>query len=186
MHGHEEAAVSKLVRALEEQNQDLEHYARCYLRYVASSIEQHVRQSSANALGPYRERVRSLAFNIARNRQLQGALCRREIGAPELCAMSAAELAPDEERARRQLAAREQMRRATRNEWADAPRTRRHPCPRCGSSEDVAYEHVHGARDNRKAETWGGGSANEHSESAIRFGCQSCGCDWTAETSQLL
>lgn len=182
---HQNAAVAKLVKALEEKNADIEHYARSYLRHIARSIERQVRQPGGKeeTLGPYRERVRSLAFNIAKNRQLQAALCRRELDAPALCAMSAEALASEEERARRQLAAREQLRRVTRNEWADMPRTDRHPCPLCRSCI-VAYEHVSGARDNRKAETWGGGNANEN-ENAVRFGCQQCGHDWTGESCHL-
>lgn len=184
--GHREAAVNMLVRALEENNEDVDQYARSYMRHIACAIECQVRQPGSKeeeALGPYRERVRSLAFNIARNRQLQAAICRREVEAPDLCAMSAADLASTEQRARRQSAAAEQLRRVTRNEWAELPRTDRHPCPLCRSC-DVAYEHVSGARDNRKAETWGGGMANEN-ENAIRFGCQQCGHGWTKESTEL-
>jgi hypothetical protein len=181
LESHARVATDKLLRALEHDNADLDEYARSYLRHIAEAIEQQVRTGAADALGPYRERVRSLAFNVARNAQLQARLCRRELGAAELCAMSAVELITDAERTRRNAAAREGLRRATRNEWADAPRTSSHPCPRCASVDDVAFEHVGGTRDIRKAETWGGGGQANESDCLIRFGCLKCGHDWTSE-----
>ncbi|KAJ1620788.1 hypothetical protein T492DRAFT_560351, partial [Pavlovales sp. CCMP2436] len=126
----------------------------------------------------YRERVRSLAYNISRNPPLQAAVCRRELGATELCALSPAELATEEERVSRKRVSREQLRRSTRNEWADAPRVNKHPCPRCSSCEDVRYEHVGGTRDIGKAETWGGGGGANDTDNTIRFACQVCGHDW--------
>lgn len=177
-------AIGKLERALEEGNAHIEEYARSYLRTIAAHIELEAHHLSRGVLAEYRQRVNSLAFNIARNKQLQASLCRRDVGAAELCAMRAADLATPEERAERERLARESLRASTRNAWSEMPRTRHHPCPRCSSRNAVAYEHVSAVRDIRKAETWGGGSATE-TEHAIRFNCGGCGHEWQSDRIEM-
>jgi len=174
-----QSARLMLKRALEQNNPHLEEYAEQYLLRIACDIEGAAlrRTDPPGALATYRNRVRTLASNIARNRDLQASLCRRDVDDACVCSLDPADLASAEEQGRRKLLREKHIRNVTRSAWAESSRTKHHPCPRCHSREDVAYAHVSGARDVRKAETWGGGLSAD-TEVVVRLACGQCGHEW--------
>lgn len=123
----------------------------------------------------YRQRARALlaALRDPRNTGLRQQLFGGELQPLRLVQLDAAELAPDTVQA----------------EWADlqhaadAAATLRDaytaeadkPCPHCGVTGGLAYQHISGLRDIRKAEIWGGSGADEVK---IAYRCDRCGKTW--------
>lgn len=173
-------ARAMLKRALEDRNPHIDQYADGYLHRIASLVEIGAFKATAPhaTVAAYRDLVRKLASNLARNRKLQAALCRRDISGDELSKMTDDELATDVELEQRRRHVDLHRTRTTRNAWAECARTTDHPCPQCRSGADIAYVHVSGVRDIRKAETWGGGLSME-SETTTRLHCLGCQHEWT-------
>ncbi|KAL1518403.1 hypothetical protein AB1Y20_002697 [Prymnesium parvum] len=175
-----EAMEAALLRALEEANPAAEEYPRAFLLELARMIRESLAtRARADGLASL---VRSLCFNLKSNPQLAAAVCAERLSPQALCAMDAAEWAPEELRRERAAAAARGLRLRLREELSGAALSRTVRCESCGARE-ARFVHVGAQRDvSGKCETWG---CKDKEVWSTLVQCCACGHSWHTDSVPL-
>lgn len=144
---------------------------------LAVEIESLMLVASSSQLGTvYRQRIRSLLFNMRRNPSLTHRLLRGTLTAYQLSRLSEEGLASPETQAERESTKAENLTAAIARA-AQRTDTRDYKCHACGGN-DCSTRIIREERDISKADTWG---SKQGAGSVIDIQCNQCKHAWTKE-----
>ena len=144
---------------------------------LAVEIESMMLLVCGSQLGTaYRQRLRSLLFNMRRNPTLTHRLLRGTLTAYQLSQLSEEELADPQTQAEREALKAENL-SAAMSRTAQRMETHDFKCPQCGSNQ-CSTRVIREERDISKADTWG---SKQGAGSVIDILCQQCKHTWTKE-----
>jgi hypothetical protein len=147
------------------------------LSALATSIESSLLHAAAGELGvAYRQRVRSILFNLRQNASLTHRLVRGDLTPYGLSLMSDKELAPPETQAERSSSRAASLSASIAKSASRLP-TREYRCRLCGS-DSCSTRVLREDRGAAKADTWG---SKQGAGSVIDIRCDQCQHTWTKE-----
>ena len=140
---------------------------------VATSIEDAVYSQFPSSL--YKQKIRFLVANLQRNELLRTKVRAGTIQAIDLIQMTDEEFMTDAMRVKIESIRRRMDKRSERAVFADGIESDSYICKEC-KNRKTKFIHLSDTRDVRKAETWGGSSADD--ESKVMVVCMECKHEW--------